>query len=211
MGGGARCFRSISPGDFLGLTPLCFQLGLGVILHARGIGWSCRLRRALGSVQKKKIDFHFHFLADWWLSLIIPPLLRSLCVDIGCGYLAVKVGEWDEFQHCHLLKRLTAEGVVVLFFFSKLGRGWFEHSTFPGLSPKISVATLNCSYHFFISTFVSVDAAPLRTNRFLTVVSCCNLTTLNIEGEEVTGEGSKEITTMVSNSNAFRFILIDFS
>lgn len=72
-------------------------------------------------------------------------------------------------------------------------------------------ATLNCSYHFFISTFVSVDAAPLRTNRFLTVVSCCNLTTLNIEGKEVTGEGSKEITTMVSNSNAFRFILIDFS
>lgn len=127
MGGGARCFRSISPGDFLGLTPLCFQLGLGVILHARGIGWSCRLRRALGSVQKKKIDFHFHFLADWWLSLIIPPLLRSLCVDIGCGYLAVKVGEWDEFQHCHLLKRLTAEGVVVLFFFSILGRGFFNN------------------------------------------------------------------------------------
>lgn len=53
----------------------------------------------------RKIDFHFHFLAAWWLSLIIS-LVVIVCVFVCVlRYLAVKLNKREEEHRHHLSQR----------------------------------------------------------------------------------------------------------
>lgn len=125
MSEGARCFRSISPGDFLGLAPLCFQLGLGAILHARGISWSCC--RLLARSGAKEEDWFPFSLSRRLMALVNhspfgAPFLRLLCVDICCVGTGTDTGNRSERVRRAI--RLTIKGVVLLFFLNWGGAFW---------------------------------------------------------------------------------------
>lgn len=195
MGEGAQWFRSISPGDFLGLAPLCFLLGLGAILHARRISWSCC--RLLARFGAKEEDWFPFSLSRRLMALVNhspfgAPFLRLLCVLLlsVVGYDTVEVNESDELNGWPS-KALSHS------FFSELGRvSWtilFENS--------LRRATI------LFLPFLNLEIW-VKTNRFLTFVSCFNSTTLNTEGGELRDKGPGRFPRDHNNGFKFKYVSI---